>query len=218
MDKRAKLYERALISCILMLFICIIFKLFGANWFDLETNISILNKLNNIIMNNLVLSFVFSFTLTFISGILIISISTMKHNFLIYIMSFISTIIAVFSEYFIDNSTICIIIDILVLYFSCVIINKESKISCIICLILNFIFQLISLILRGVYIDTEYFNVIILTIMNLDYYILLIITLLYLKKGEKNLCLVMGAFSSSLRKKLWKKHILNLKQSSNKGG
>lgn len=34
MDKREKLYERALATCVVMLIACIILKLFGVQWFD----------------------------------------------------------------------------------------------------------------------------------------------------------------------------------------
>lgn len=40
-DKTKLLHERALLTCIIMLFLCIILKLFGIPWFDLNTDSSI---------------------------------------------------------------------------------------------------------------------------------------------------------------------------------
>ena len=36
-DKTKLLHERALLTCIIMLFLCIILKLFGIPWFDILT-------------------------------------------------------------------------------------------------------------------------------------------------------------------------------------
>lgn len=44
--KNKILYERSLRTCIIMLVVCIVFKLFGAEWFDLNTSIPILQGLN----------------------------------------------------------------------------------------------------------------------------------------------------------------------------
>jgi hypothetical protein len=43
--KNKILYERSLRTCIIMLVVCIVFKLFGAEWFDLNTSIPILQKI-----------------------------------------------------------------------------------------------------------------------------------------------------------------------------
>lgn len=49
--KNKILYERSLRTCIIMLVVCIVFKLFGAEWFDLNTSIPILQKLDKIIID-----------------------------------------------------------------------------------------------------------------------------------------------------------------------
>lgn len=218
MEKKVKFYERALISCVLMLIICIGFKLFGANWFDLETNIPILNKLNNLIINNEILSFIYSFILTFISSILMIGIVTKVENNKAIILTSLLVLIAMFSDKYINIPIICVMIDIVTLYIICLILNKHCTLNFIICCIINIVYQLLSIMLRNIYIDINYYNVVILTLMNIDYYMLLAITYLYIKKGDKTLCGVLDVCFSSQAKKLWKKRTLNLKQSSNKGG
>jgi hypothetical protein len=42
--KNKILYERSLRTCIIMLAVCIVFKLFGVKWFDLNTSIPILQN------------------------------------------------------------------------------------------------------------------------------------------------------------------------------
>lgn len=49
--KNKILYKRSLRTCIIMLVICIVFKLFGVEWFDLNTSIPILQKLDKIIID-----------------------------------------------------------------------------------------------------------------------------------------------------------------------
>lgn len=53
--KSKLLYERALITCVLMLIVSIILKLFGVPWFNLDTSIPIVNDINHVIANNILL-------------------------------------------------------------------------------------------------------------------------------------------------------------------
>ena len=50
--KNKILYERSLRTCIVMLMVCIVFKVLGVKWLDLNTSIPILQGLNKTIMNS----------------------------------------------------------------------------------------------------------------------------------------------------------------------
>ena len=65
--KNKILYERSLRTCIIMLVVCIVFKLFGVKWFDLNTSIPMLQELNKTITNSLGLSILYSWIFTFIN-------------------------------------------------------------------------------------------------------------------------------------------------------
>lgn len=214
MDKKKILYERALITCLLMLAACVILKLFGADWFDLDTGIPILQKMDAVIMDSVLASFCYSFVLTYVSVCLILKITTLQNNVKLYFMSGFISVFAICNDYFIDNTYLCFMLDTLIPYICCIILDKKSTINYAICFILNIVYQLISIVIRDIGVNTEYFSATILMIMNIDYYILLVITYLYLKKGECKLCSVLVACGSSLRKKLCTAHLTKLKQSS----
>lgn len=206
--KSNKLYERALITCIIMLFICILFKLFGFNYFNLNTDIPILKEIDNVVMNSAPLSFLYSLIFMTINGYLIciIVLNNHKINILWFVINgAISILISVskfncISPYY-DTISLCII---------CLILSK--KISIIgsyaeVCL-LNIVYQCISIFIRNLSIDSNFVPLFIGALMNLDYYIMLIITYLYMRKGEV-LCSVNHRIGFSLANLLWKKHSEN---------
>lgn len=67
--KNKILYKRSLRTCIIMLVACIVFKLFGVKWFDLNTSIPILQKLDKIIMNNYIYCLLYS-SINKLSGVM----------------------------------------------------------------------------------------------------------------------------------------------------
>ena len=207
-NKENKLYKMALTSCIVMLFLCIIFKLFGFNYFDLKFNNSILNNINIIIMNNFYLSILFSFILKFISGYLIFSIINPNKKQSIFCIACITffTILIKF-----NNKNLGIIIDALILLIYPLIFNEFNKTTIkntIYSLFLNTTYQLISIFLRNI--GTIHINTFIISLlMNMDYFILLIITLLYLRRGGVDICLTVH-FYSFQAKMLWKKLLKKL--------
>lgn len=73
--KNKILYKRSLRTCIIMLVVCIVFKLFGVKWFDLNTSIPILQKLDKIIMNNYIYCLLYSSILLSVNLFFIISIT-----------------------------------------------------------------------------------------------------------------------------------------------
>ena len=204
--KNKILYERSLRTCIIMLVVCIVFKLFGVKWFDLNTSIPILQKLDNLISNNLILSFVFTLVIKNINGILIFSIIsknmkfTLKHLKLIILSNILNICVCYFM-----GECISFIIDIIfVLIIGCKVLNINFK-ETLLCIPLNIIYQMISLFIRNISLGFRYYGFIENQLLCLDYYILLLITYLFLNKGGYTLCGEIHHIFSFLVTKLWKK-------------
>lgn len=215
MNKEKLLYERALITCVVMLFVCIVLKIFGVEWFNLDTSIPLLNKIDEIVMNNNVLSFIYSYSLLYINGLLVImcSIGRSIHKTKILYSVFI-VVSVVFGDFVYTP-----VIDTLMLLIVCMI--EEPKRSTILnyigIFILNVLYQWISIYIRDVGFKVYNYSLVVSFLLNLDYYIMLVITYLYLKKGDHNLCSISRHFGSFLRTKLWKKHSQSSNPCSDKG-
>lgn len=157
--KNKILYERSLRTCIIMLVVCIVFKLFGVEWFDLNTSVPILQKLDNLISNNLILSFVFTLTFKMINSILVLSIinknmiEVSKHFKIIILFNILSMI-----SYHFINSLISFIIDIV--FISIVgkmILNSNTK-EISLTILINIIYQMISLFVRNIGLGFRYYG------------------------------------------------------------
>ena len=209
-DKTKLLHERALITCVIMLFLCIILKLFGFQWFDLDTSIPILNKIDDVVMNSEMFSFIYSFIFKFINGYLICCICLKKTKFNMMLLGPIRIGSMVLSR-FSDNNLITMLYDMFSLYLLCFCESnfKDYMLS----IILNIIYQFVSLFIRDLGVHQSYYGLTISIILMVDYYIMLIITYLYLKKGDKTLCGIVHVSFSSLANRLWRKRTTNSKQS-----
>lgn len=206
MNKDKILYERALITCVVMLFVCIILKLFGVQWFNLNTSIPLLNKIDEIVMNNEVLSFIYSFVSLFINGYLICIIATKESNLKRgYLILALLCTISIIEKTFIKIDLLSMIIDYVGLFLVCYCSDKTSFKEYTLDIILSLVYQIISIFIRNVGYSVSFRGMIIGILMNIDYYIFLIITYLYLKKGDYTLCSIFRVSFSSLRTKLWKK-------------
>lgn len=211
--KSNKLYERALITCIIMLFICILFKLFGFNYFNLNTDIPILKEIDNVVMNSTPLSFLYSFILTSISVYVICSIilKDKKPNIIMMVITVFVSIL--YTSHL--NSFYTLLMDTLSILLICFVSDRKLRFNrYIIVIILNVVYQLLSLFIRNVNISVSYHGLVTTVLLNLDYYILLIITYLLLK-GDYIECLIKAHSGSSLANLLWKKRSENY---SNKKG
>lgn len=227
MDKQKKLYERMLISCVLMLIICVVLKLFGANWFDLETNIPILVKIDKIVNNNYFIMTFISVVLSQINMLFVLALTnkvsikqTLKFCIItapitILIFKFKDYTNIMFLELLVDTLYLLIVANIQNYFVTKNSIFKTCK-NFIIVFIFNFIFQFLSLYIKSVCFKIGYYGLIIDLLLNLDYYIILIIWYLFQMKGDMKWTI--QVFGSFLQRKLWKKPTQNLKQSSNKGG
>lgn len=210
--KNKILYKRSLRTCIIMLVVCIVFKLFGVKWFDLNTSVPILQKLDKIIMNNYILSFLYSLIFLSINNFFILGVATKTKptDMVIWSLKFIPlNILLIFSKYYINNPLIDFV---LLLLMSYIIDNKSIK--RIICYnLLNIVYQLVSIFIKNVGM-IELTGVVTTTLLMIDYYIMLAITYLFQLLGGKDLW-YSQVISSSLVTKLWKKHSKNY--SENKG-
>ena len=222
-DKSKILYERALITCLIMLFICIIFKLFGFNYFNLNTDIPILKEIDNVVMNSVPLSFLYSWIFMFLNFYLVTIIYAKRHKDGLLIHSTLCWSLACLSLKYImarSNTYILFLIDIICLFMSCYMstdrkLNKDDTKEFLLIVLVNFVYQYISLFIKSVGCNVGYYDLVNGILMNLDYYILLTLTYLYLKKGEFNLCQIFHQSFSSLLKGHLKKRSENY---SNKGG
>lgn len=204
--KNKILYERSLRTCIIMLVVCIVFKLFGVKWFDLNTSIPILQELDEIISDNLILSFLYSLIFLSIDNFFILGVATKTKptDMVIWGLKFIPlNILLIFSKYYINNPLIDFV---LLLLMSYIIDNKSIK--RIICYnLLNIVYQLISIFIKNVGM-IELTGIVTTTLLMIDYYIMLAITYLFQLLGGKDLW-YSQVISSSLVTKLWKKRSKN---------
>ena len=165
--KSNKLYERALITCIIMLFICILFKLFGFNYFNLNTDIPILKEIDNVVMNRAPLSFLYSFILTSISVYVICSIilKDKKPNIIMMVITVFVSIL--YTSYL--NSFYTLLMDTLSILLICFVSDRKLRFNrYIIVIILNVVYQLLSLFIRNVNISVSYHGLVTTVLLNLD--------------------------------------------------
>lgn len=214
--KEKLLHERALVTCIAMLFICIILKLFGVQWFDLNTDIPILQEIDKVVMNSIPLSFLYTFVLRSINGYLIYIIVTKQLKINIIYFVFVTCLGIALTTAF-PNNPLLFISDTLLLLILCFTykFNKCIFKEYMFVFLLNILFQFISLFIRNLGYHHAYYGLMISVLLTIDYYIMLLTTYLYLKKGDLWLCSIVRHIGSSLANLLWKKRSENY---SNKEG
>lgn len=130
--KNKILYERSLRTCIIMLVVCIVFKLFGVEWFDLNTSIPILQKLDKIIMNNYIYCLLYSSILLSVNLFFIISITLnleLKESFKYTSFTFPFTIIVIILKTKIHYNLFLTLSDFIYIISVCKIINHQVKIK-----------------------------------------------------------------------------------------
>lgn len=215
MDKKEKLYERALATCVVMLIVCVILKLFGVQWFNLDTGIPLLNAIDRVVMESNLLSFVYSLTFSCLNSIIIICLVT-KDSFINVVKKIhviiAATVIMMFIKRYIEYEIISVIMDILLLYIQCISVSKFKVTEFGMVILLNILYQIISLFIRSLGVQLAYYGLVSSMILNFDYYIMLVMTYLYCRKGGNDLCGIFRAISSSLASQLWKKRSQNSKQ------
>lgn len=216
-DKTKLLHERALITCVIMLFLCIILKLFGFQWFNLDTDIPILKEIDKIVMSNYWLCLLYSSVLLSINLFFIISI-TLKLDikrgikYTIKLLPFTIFIILLKTEVMlVSNSSF--MLDIAYLLFSCKLIDPKVKIKRIVAVIfLNILYQWVSLFIKSLNTQIGQYGYLTSVLFMIDYYIMLLITYLYIMRGGK-ICQIFQVSFSFLANRLWRRRTTNSKQS-----
>lgn len=214
--KSKLLYERALITCVLMLIVSIILKLFGVPWFNLDTSVPILNKIDDIVMNSVPLSFIYSLVLLSINNFLLLGCSTLSEpkTMCIWTLKFIPINSLLLILKTMIPSHFRIICDILFLLVMGYMINKKIS-STFYMMFINILYQFISLFIRSLGCYNGNYGMTSSLLLLLDYYLMFTITYLYLLKGGKTCSISLATFSS-LVTKLWRKPTQNSNQCSSK--
>ena len=219
-DKKELLYRNCIITCWVMLIVCVLLKLFGIPWFDINTQTPILQSLDAFIENNTILSYLYNYFLIWSNGILVILCTVKnisKKSFIMYSLYMCASIRF--------NVSIAFVLDTIFLLFVCLRENrsKHTVFNYITVVVLNLIYQSISLYTKNLGIKLELYGTVESKLFMIDYYIMLIMTWLYLKKGGGDICSifhfrlgeVIAHHCGSYRQKtLCKKHTQNLKQHS----
>lgn len=175
-----RVYRQTLILSILVILVCYIMKLFGYSGFNIPIIDSALN-------NNLLSQTICYILLYTINGLLIIIIIvkdklTRKQIIIFILIELLFCIVSL-----VINDFFKIILEILILLIYANLISKNKLISLEVILIygINIVYQMISMYTRGLIINVTKESFTTNFILNIDYYIFMIISLLYfLKKGE----------------------------------
>lgn len=222
-----KLLSRTLITYFTILFVVFILKMFGLNYFGLDTNNEVLQKINNLV-NNWYLKDIWYCITLYLNTFIIMSITCNDKSKKMIISTLIvlpiSYGITIF-ENILGNQGYLVLIDLLYLFILslCYIkVAKREKIHkynvsnyFLLVLIIN-IFQIISMLTRNVNIKITN-DFVISTILSLDYLVLCLMTFeLYFIKGGKSLWeKVLGSSSDLLTslKKLPRKFLQSYQES-----
>lgn len=204
-----KLLSRTLFTYFTVLFVIFILKMFGLNYFGLDTGNKIINKINDFIMYWRLENVWYAITL-YINGFIIMSITcndnSKKMKLFVLCCMPLFIMVQIIRNYF-NGNVIFVLIDLLYLFILSIcyikLIKKEKifkynvgnywlfMLSCT-------IFQIISMITRNTP-NTDMGNFIISTIISFDYLILTIFTYkLYFLKGGGSLCGMVHSYSSDL--------------------
>lgn len=205
-----KLLSRTLFTYFTVLFVVFILKIFGLNYFELDMNNRIINKINDIILYWRLENVWYAITL-YINTLVILAIMCNDNSKRMYLFTLItmpfSIMVRVLKSYF-DGNIIFIFVDLLYLFILglCYIkVVKKEKIykynisNYWLFMLLSTIFQAISIITRNTT-NSDMGIFLISIIISFDYLVLIILSYkLYFIKGGKSLCgMVHGYFSDLL--------------------
>ena len=208
-----KVLSRTLFTYATILFVVFVLKLFGMEYFGLDVNNKVINKINDFILYWRLENIWYAITL-YINGFVIMSItcndnSKLMKKFVLFCMPLF--IIFQYLKMTYNNVSIFITLDLLYLFILslCYIkfIKKEKICKCNVrnywfFMFINFIYQFISLITRSITIQSQSLqvdNFIVNIIINFDYLVLTIMTYkLYFIKGGKDLWVMVHSYFSDL--------------------
>lgn len=193
-----KLLSRTLLTYSFVLIFVFILKLFGLDYFGLDTNNEVINKINDFILHWKLENVWYAFTL-YINCYIVMSITTNDNSKKMKIFTLVLMPLFMLFQHLKSSNNIpyfFVIIDLLymiilsICYIKIVKRDKMHKYNMgnyFIFTLTTIIFQFISLITRSVEITNEN-NFIVYSILDIDYLILMIMTYrLYFMKGGKSL-------------------------------
>lgn len=201
-----------------LLVIIFIMKIVGLNYFGLDVNNPVMIKLNNIVWHFKIREIWYIFTLWLYAYIILSVVSNNKKVKANALIITIINIISILTIKYKTNQFLMAIFDITLLYAGCLSANKynfkNTTKKTIICLIINTLFQFISMITRKGNLEIVQENFISLFILNFDYILLMIIAYkLYFSEGGFKLCGMVEVGLSSLKKINLSKSLKRLQRS-----
>lgn len=188
-DYKEIILKRAIILCWVLLIICFIIKLCGGNYFNIMCNNENFIRFCNFIENSIIKYIIYLFSFIFSSYLLL---KIVKPDFKILSLKsllFLICCIIVWAfkllielNIFTINTLIVNILDFVILYVLLVIFTKRPLLS-IFAVILLFVFSIISSLVKGIGIDSSITdNYFVAQIFLIDYYLMLVLSVLYSKK------------------------------------
>ena len=180
-----KALQTAIIISWVVLAVCFFIKIFGGNYFEIATNNQTFIKICNFIDSNFVLTIIMSF-ITYSLSVVLLTLAVLRQlklklkQFIIIIITIIIVFIAkVFIQYETNLMWLSFILD-LICYFAIPAILSRKPLRALLGVVLYFVFQTISLIVKSIALTTAYeMNTLIALIYSLDIYIMLILYYLY---------------------------------------
>lgn len=204
-----KLLSRTLFTYFTILFIIFILKMFGFNYFQIDTNNKIINSINNFILKWHLENVWYTITL-FINGIVIMSITCNDNSKKMKIYTLCFTPLFIFVQICKAKYNIpflFVLIDLLYLFILSIcyikFVKREKIKKCNVrnywlFMLLSFIFQFLSVLTRNIKITNQN-NFIIYSILDIDYIVLnMFVYKLYFLKGGKDLWVEVHSYCSDL--------------------
>lgn len=168
-----------------VLLLCLIIKLFGGNWFELWWENDNFISFCNYVETKTWLKMVIACLIYLGSGYFIISVfinrkMNLKLMAIFYPIMIIKSVVGWY------NTTIAFILDLIILLGLTTYFNKNIKRN-LICYVLLFLLQLVSILIRNVSIDFNTNSLIQTYLIQVDYYLMILLFYLYtFKRKEKS--------------------------------
>lgn len=179
-------YETLIISCWVVLIICLLIKLLGGNYFQIVCQNQTIIKVCNYIENSF-LYYVFCFILYFFGTIFyfkaVLRQIKLRNKYLcIYVV-----VVVLWLLKLLLNKYICLTFGIEMLCLICIptIFNRKKWWKYILCYMLTIAFQVITLITKNIGLKMVDTNFLIGIIYSIDYYIMIILFYLYATKSKR---------------------------------
>lgn len=200
-----KLFYESINTYYFLLLIVVIIKLLGGNYFDIVQNNNTINMINNFITNWKLENVWYAITL-YVNVYIIIAITCKENSKQIKKFCLISLPFIIAFQYikgiigllgFITDLFYILVLSLIYMKTKHKHIDKINISNYIIVMVINFVTQMISMIMRGKNLSNVDNGFYINTILSLDYFLILIIVYkLYFMKGVENLCQVVVSSGS----------------------